>query len=284
MSENPTEPKQERPLGQLFTKVYRDRGEAHHDDPRFRVQVHQAFCELLGKQDFEAAQYLRGTAGIELPPQISSYFQWETYFKKCSVEDLLDLITHIARFAEGLRPSSKRSNWVERVQQAIETHNMAFEIDVRGGMHHKVDAAFQRSAEMTLSCLADGKFEAARSEVEAALDFLTQTRPDPKMAVVNVFMAAENVFKLVAGTETALTKSSITQDLRRLCQKRSADIDPVANRSINSLISSVGDWVDACHPYRHGQKDTGIVAPPIDLAIALVTTGIDHIRWMVSLA
>ena len=130
-----------------------------------------------------------------------------------------------------------------------------------------------------------GNVEMAVDAMKAgAFDFLTKVPPDTKMAVVNIFLAAENIFKLVIGTNSDLTNSSFEKGFRPIVQRLYAGKDQTANRSASSLVSSAADWVDACHQYRHGQQDTNIVAPPMDLAIALVASGADHIRWMVSLA
>ena len=51
----------ERPLGQLFSEVYRDRGDPVDDDPRFRVQVVALFEKVIGhKAHGDIASLLKG--------------------------------------------------------------------------------------------------------------------------------------------------------------------------------------------------------------------------------
>jgi len=278
----------DRPLGQLFTEVYRSRGEPRQDDERFRIQLHQAFTDIFHERDKSGfAKYLRSEAGVEVEYHwgaTAAVFHWIEYFKGCSLEDLLDLVTHLVRFAESRRLDTQVESWLESVHRALVNRNLAYDVDGRGGMHHQVDAAFQRSKELTLSCLATARFHGARTETEASFDFLTNVHPDRKMAVVNIFLAAENVFMLIAGTGTPLTSASSEREIRPIIQRRYAGLDPTANQSANKVISSFADWVDACHPYRHGQMNPQIVAPPEALAIILVTQGADFIRWLVSLS
>lgn len=274
-------------MGRLFTEIYRERGEARNDDIRFRVQLQQSFQDTFNSVTGEFARYLRATAGIQTPSGCGStsiFYKWEEFFLECHLDDLLDVITHAAEFARTQRQFHLAERWVGCVNRALETRNMAYEVDDRGGVHHKIDTAFQRSTEMTLACLSAARFDAARGEAEAAFDFLTKVHPDTKMAVLNIFLAAENVFKLVIGTNSDLAKGSFEKEFRPIVGRLYAVKDQTANRSAGCLVSSASDWVNACHQYRHGQQETEIVAPPMDLAIALVTTGADHIRWMVSLA
>jgi hypothetical protein len=276
-----------RPVGHLFTKVYRDRGEPRHDDPKFRVQLYHALWEIFSKEYFALGRYIAGQTGVEVPSgqgTMGIYYRFDEYINDCPLDDLLDLLTHVVNFAETKGMRSYGYTWIDRVRAALDTHNMAYEMDRLGGMHHKVDAAFARSRELTLTCLADAKFEAARVDTEAAFDCLTDVHQNTKMAVVNIFLAAECVFKLVLGKGIALTAGGVGKDFRFLVQDKIAGCDQAATQSYNALVSSFASWVDACHPYRHGQKDPNVVEPPMDLAIVLTTQGADLIRWLVSMS
>jgi hypothetical protein len=276
-----------RPLGQLFTDTYRDRGEARNDDARFRVQIHEAFCDIFHDHRTRIASHLRrysGTGPDEHEGFEGYWYDYKGYLiHDCPIDDLLDFITHVYKFARIERREDLAEVWIQRVQGTLSRRRMAYEIDEKGGMHHRVDAAFQRSKELTIACLAGTDFEAAQAETEAAFNFLTTVHFDTKMAVVNIFLAAENIFKLKANTGSDLTKAAVEKHLLPFVQRVFADGDHAVIQSTARLTSSFGAWADACHPYRHGQKNPGIVAPPMDLAIALVTSGADHLRWIVSL-
>ena len=48
----------------------------------------------------------------------------------------------------------------------------------------------------------------------------------------------------------------------------------------NLLLNSIADWINSIQPYRHGQKDPH---PPMDLAIAMVSSGATYLRWLVEI-
>ena len=278
----------ERPVGKLFTDVYRERGEVRLDSDRFRIQLHQAFRDATTRDHgHQFAKFLREHLGIDPPSgqgTMGIYYRWDDFFAKCPIDDLLNVITIIYKFGRATRERNMTDVWLNRIQHALVAQNMAYEVDEAGGMHLKVDIAFHRSAELTLECLAAARFDDASKAVAAAFDFLTHIQPDTKLAVINIFMAAETVFKLIANTGTSLTFGSVDKDLRSVVQARYREGDQAGNQASNAMCSAIADWVNACQPYRHGQKTPDHVAPPMDLAIALVSSGADFIRWMVSLS
>lgn len=276
-----------KPLGQLFSDVYLDRSEPVTDSERFRVQLFAAFQTAVAKNYYYGfVERVRAVAGFDISKNYwsqSTEVSLEKCFLGCSVVDLLDLITHVTKFltSQGLHRNTKA--WIALVNTAIKTQNVAYEIDAEGGMHRKYDLAFAKSRQLTLSCLSESKFEAAHEEIEKAFDCLTQVQPDTKLAVVNVFLAAENLFKIVTNSNKNLTNSEVEKTLRPVIQRSYATASSSAQQSSGQLASSFASWVDACHPYRHGQKDVAITAPPIEIAITLVTAGADFIRWLAGL-
>lgn len=281
---------EERPLGELFTEVYRNRGAANDDSERFRNQVSAGLDDLLARHDhYDFARYLQMTTGLVVPYRRgvdSITYQFDRYVTTCEIDDLLDFVTHVARYFVVKRHAYGEPRvrlWVAHVRAALETQNMNYEIDERAGMHHRVDAAFQRGRELTLACLSASGFEAARMEIESAFDFLTTVPANTKMAVVNAFLAAENVFKVVLGSGANLTETEVRRSLLPLVQRQTSSGDSALRQSATRACLSFGAWVDAAHPYRHGHDEVSVVAPPRDLAILLVTGGADFIRWLVAL-
>ena len=47
------------------------------------------------------------------------------------------------------------------------------------------------------------------------------------------------------------------------------------------MVSSFADWVQAAHPFRHGQRTEVPIVLPDDLAILLISQGASFIRWLV---
>ena len=279
MAETPS-----RPLGQLFTDVYRAKGEPVEDDSRFRVQALALFYTIFNYREHgDIASFLMRRLGIEVPSS-ENYggisYDFDAWFKKCRADDFLNFITMIARVLDG-RPEQER--WISGISLALDQRNMKYELDDAGGVHFRIDAAFQHSKRLTLACLAGADFTAAHEELEKAFGYLTQIKPDTKMAAVNVFLAAENVFKLVAGTKSGLDEGEVGKTLTQLVQRVYAASDDATKQASSRLVQSFAKWASACHPYRHGQNEIELVAPPAEIAITLVTAGADFIRWLAEL-
>lgn len=271
-------------IGQLFTHVYRDRGGAANDSPKFRRQLQAHFSDGMNDNDhYELSTYIARHSGISVTNR-AGYVRFNDYLLACPIDELLDCITLIYRFVVtklGQRPAA---GWLERVQYSFDTHNLAYRVDEKGGVHHKIDTAFDNSRALILTCLSGSKFVAAHDEIQKAFDFLTQQPQDTKMAVVNTFLAAENIFKIVVGANNGLTGPEVKRLLMPIVQKQYSQLDNATKQATGSMVNSFASWSDACHPYRHGQRDVEIVAPPIGVAIALVTMGGDFIRWLVELS
>jgi hypothetical protein len=56
--------------------------------------------------------------------------------------------------------------------------------------------------------------------------------------------------------------------------------DSVMTSTIDKLINSMADWVDALHNYRHGQVSDEPIAPNEELTIHIISTGSSYIRWL----
>lgn len=274
--------KNERPLGQLFTEVYGDKGDPKGDDPRFRVQVSALVDQVLYSYSMQSklAGVIRLRLGLEIPTGYECYL-FDKWVKSVALDDLFNVITLIAIFLRNTRDQEK---WLKGIGNALAQRNLNYEIDNRGGIHPLVDTVFQHAKRLTLAGLVGAEFAAAHEELEKAYDFLTQRDdPDTKMAVVNIFLAAENVFKLVFDTNASLDEAIARRNIQALIQKLYASKDGATLRSAASTAESFAKWVNACHPYRHGHSEVETIAPPQELAITLVTTGSDFIRWLVEL-
>ena len=49
------------------------------------------------------------------------------------------------------------------------------------------------------------------------------------------------------------------------------------------LVDALADWINAAHFYRHGQGSEEPVQPPLELAIAMVSSGGSFLRWIADL-
>jgi hypothetical protein len=273
--------------GKLFSEVYGERGLASQDDDRFRSMIWAAFGNIFRREDHgNIARFVTLKSGMEIACTVgyNAYYHWEEFIKRVSINDLLDVITLILRWVESNPYQDKRGeDWILAVRSALANRQMAYEMNKQGAIRHRVDAVFQRGAELTLACLRGAALEGPRIDVDAAFDDLLKRPPDTKGAAMKIFSAAETVFKLVVQTGSALTNGNASASLMPIIQRLVENGDQAIKQAQPRLVSAFASWSDACQPYRHGQREEDIVAPPMDLAVALVSQGADHIRWMMSL-
>ena len=66
---------------------------------------------------------------------------------------------------------------------------------------------------------------------------------------------------------------------------RLPDIHPngAALEASKQLLNSWSDWVVALQQYRHADRTAEPSPPPTDLAVALISTGTDFLRWLLDI-
>jgi len=60
-------------------------------------------------------------------------------------------------------------------------------------------------------------------------------------------------------------------------------MDGVATKVVSGMCDSFGLWVDSIYYYRHGQGQEEPVAPPIHLAVYIISSGAAFLRWLVEI-
>lgn len=78
------------------------------------------------------------------------------------------------------------------------------------------------------------------------------------------------------------TKKWCSRRLKPIAQKLHSG-NPSAVSFGDQMLEGFAKWVSAGHKYRHGQKTEEPVAPPFDMAVAYVSAGASHIRFLASL-
>jgi hypothetical protein len=108
------------------------------------------------------------------------------------------------------------------------------------------------------------------------------TQPiDTKAAVRDTFEAMETLVKLVTNSHKNLDDKMVKKDLGDMLRKLPEYTEPSGASTISKFIESLADWVNAAHPYRHGQKTEKMVAPSLTSAVLFLSMGAAYIRWLV---
>jgi uncharacterized protein YqgV (UPF0045/DUF77 family) len=223
---------------------------------------------------------LRPAIARELGIPVGYQTPWETYLEGLQLRDVLDLVTVPFRL---MRPGGTydTSRWVNTVQRIFTEENVHYRVDDLGGVHFHFDEEFARNRAAAVAVLRSARFANALDAFESGMAELRKAPPDGKRAIRSVFSAVEGVFRLILPNAPRLGAAEL-DGLVPLEQKLYAE-DETTRRSSAKMLSSLKDWVDAAHFYRHEEGAEEVAQPPLRLAVYIVSTGASHLRWLAEL-
>lgn len=274
-------PDNERPVGVRFSQLYLERGLPARDSARLRVRVDAYFyAEDISDIIKNFAGIIQQELGVRVPSGSWGYLYHE-FFTNSVLHDFLDSITLVWWGLSSRGHTNKASNWLTFVQRAMREENVGYSLDEKGGVHYFVDQEFERNRASAVRSLQSARYLATLVEFEAAHAALDQNPPDGKAAIRGTFEALEILFKLTCGPSNVqrLGTNEVEKNLKPILQKFYAG-DVTAWNSANLFINSFKEWVNAAHFYRHGQKSEEPSPPPIELAVALTSSGATYLRWL----
>lgn len=275
------------PAGLRFSQLYLDRGEPSSDSRRLRVRIG-------GFARHELNPYRDGIRA-ELVKRIGAEFEYfglsthiEAFLKQCQLRDFHDSITVIYDFftrrfqaERSIDLRSVAAKWLQFTKAAFIEENVAYRVDDRAVVRPLIDTEFLGNVESLIRGLDDPRLSAVRAEIEKALQDIDAQEPDPKAAVRAIFEGIEIYAKLVVaqGAVQRLNREAVERHLLPLILARyqgNAPAIAAAKHMANSLL----DWIAAAHVYRHGQRVPQSTPPPVDLAVAFVSSGVAFLRWL----
>lgn len=259
-----------RPQGQKFSQIYREKGEPVDDSMKFRRRLAYA---IHGEEDVDLIDHVRRETGLKIYTDFSPD-QWISVIASLDMDQVLDLITIVSShlFYES---STDARSFIQFVSRAMAEENLQFEIDERGGVHFRVDGAFQASRQAAIDALNRPGQAAARVAFEEAQRALVDHPGDSLTAVRRAFDAVENIFKMTFGT-SRLGETEIQKHLKMIGDAEGCRAGNAARR----INDAFGDWVNACHQYRHAPSEADPSPPPRWLAVALVDGAATYIRYL----
>jgi hypothetical protein len=168
--------------------------------------------------------------------------------------------------------------WREFVERVLREENVGYTVDNNCGVHYFVDQEFERNRASALSILDSPRYGAVRAAFEDAYRHLDSDPRDTKAAVRSIFESLEILTKLMVETKN-LNRWIVENTLKERCLSLVQE-GPIASAVVGGLFSSIADWVDALHYYRHGQAGEEPVSPTEEVAIHIISTGSANIRWL----
>jgi hypothetical protein len=207
---------------------------------------------------------------------------WDSFFTDCELRDLLDSITliHDSILAtEGIRSAIA---WRGLIARIFREENVRYQIDDDGIVHFSVDEEFERARLASLSVLQEPRYQNVRALFERVYLELDKVPPDGKEAIRATFAALEGLFRIMFDRANRLGSDEIQTYLQPYLERKYAGQMPALNAS-QKMARSFKEWVTGAHFYRHEQGQEEVVQPPIELAIATVSSGAAYLRWLAEL-
>lgn len=277
----------ERPVGKRFSHVYLARPDLLQDSERARRRV-AALLTSRNSKDIEGIySILSQELGLD-PVWGISGVDWTSTFKRFETRDFLDFVTLAFRWLTlaKRRPmfeTDANAKWLQGCRRIFDEQALRYEIDDHGGVHFKVDAEFSASTRASIAALGGPRYANARTEYEKAMNALSGSAiADGKEGIRGVFNAVECVYKLMNSKAPKLIAADAIKTLQADVQKVYS-ANSTALRAANKAVNAFGDWIDACHNYRHEEGTEEPSQPPLDLAVELISLGSTHLRWLISL-
>ncbi len=158
---------------------------------------------------------------------------------------------------------------------------MGYRLDDKCGVHYLIDEEFERNKISAIRILQDPQYSPVLAAFEDAHRHLDSIPPDTKAAVRSLFESTEILTKRMV-TTPRLTNKVVKTKLKEIALKIYS-ADQTAQKVVNHLFNGFAEWVDGMHNYRHGQDDPEPVAPPMDLAVYIFSSGTSFLRWLVEI-
>jgi hypothetical protein len=221
-----------RPTGQRYSHVYLDRPVNIRDSARIRKRVVTLFLRLKPTDnagEFRLGQYLQGKTGEDIL-FVNYNYNWWDFFEKKPLDTFLDSITLMFEYW-GRHPNSEA--WRKGCEEIFREEQAAYFVDDRGGVHDRVDQAFQANRALAIEALRGARYAIAAQLLENAYSSLDGAKPHARDAIRNAFDAVETLFKLMTG----MTKigNSEAQKLKPMISRLYASDSTATSTSLRLL-------------------------------------------------
>ena len=263
-----------------FSQIYLQPPELVSDSGRARTRVGALFSDFDEPDRLGMRRFLHRELGV-CPVGPYSH-EFERFLAKAEIRDFLDTITCIYEWLLANNRRVAAAKWLQAVQRIFAEERLRYRVDDDGVVHFAVDENFESTRNSTLAGLVHSRFQGSREAFERAYEHLAEQPPDSKLAIRAIFEAVEIAFRVIFPGAIRIGSEQINQHLRPLLQRRYA-ASATQTRTQQKLASSLAEWIEAIHPYRHGEGDEDPVQVPLDFAIWAISSGAAHLRWLIQL-
>lgn len=275
------------PEGRRFSHVYLRGTELLPDSQRMRNRLAHHIANT-GDSDFRqrVGKLLEQEHGVSLGGS-NPYWpeSWPQIIKKLDLRDVLDIVTTTYGTISHYDPQearARRTKFINGSRRIFLEEEMRYRIDDKGGVHFAVDVAFEATRTSTIQAISSDRYNSVRALYEQAFVHLDNTPPDGKASLRSAFFATEGLFRLMFENSPQFSSAEVARHLEPLVNRLYAGQKPAVNLA-QKLVSSLKDWIDGAHFYRHEPGTEEPAQPPLELAIYMLSEAGGHIRWLAKL-
>lgn len=272
-----------RPQGKRYSFTYSDPKEPVYESRKLQFRAGSYFKDNYNEAAPAIKAHLESELGLAIPPGYS-HTSIRDFLANCQTTEFLEAVTIIA---QGLRliavskpyisSRDAAKAWVTFLQRAFAEENSKFEVDNLGGIHPRIDSAFTIQRVDALKGLAGSRYSAAREHFETAHAALDELPPSANRAIREIFMANEEVFKILCPGATKLEGSDLTRRLAPLIDGMS---DGAENAGLKGMMRGAVHYIAASHSFRHAQGQPDIAPASLETAVYMVASGTALLRWL----
>lgn len=274
----------ERPTGQRYSHLYLEPGNPVYESKRLQKRVSAFFASNFSGHGAVAYDLIEQEIGVSIPYIGDSIDSVTEFLRTCSTDIFLDSITVICRaltesderYGHGNR---SRSQWLTFIQRAFSEENSKFEVDVRGGVHPRVDAEFNAQRIATVKGLGDRRYIRIREHFEHVHEALAEIPPATNRAIRESYLANEEALKTLSPGATFETKA-LPHVLNPILESVHSGPELI---SLRLMVKAIGDFIAASQQYRHAQGKPTDPQASMETAVLMISTATFSLRWLLAL-
>ena len=272
------------PIGQRFSHLYLADDSLSKDSARMRRRMGSCFDLFFDGKDVTLGKYLEQELGIQVVKQNygRTYVLWTDFCSGAELRDVLDAITLSLKIGDDIIGTHANGLLRIKLDRILAEEMVGYALDDSGGVHPKLDGAFDAVRATLVDGLSRKIFQAAHEHLKSVDSAMLADPMDGRMAIRGVFDVVENIFKQAFPGVTHVNSSAIANSLRPKIEVL-YESSIQEKRTALKLADGFKTWVDTAHFYRHAAGQPEPEQPSEETAIHMVFQGFSIARWLLEI-
>lgn len=260
----------EEKIGRPYALNYQRPTTPTPDSSNARLRLYRALVWLCeGEIPTDLKYEYEFGSGFSMPPEINSEVDYERFFLKAGINDLITFLTYPYSYFIGIRKKPFALKWRDKVREIFDDHNLGYYVDDECGIHPSIDHEFSQNVQSTIAALNHPDYAGVQIQFKKALVSLERKPTDCREAVSSAFFALETLSKRINKINAALGPEYVDKVyLPLIIEIRTDEHEKDAYRL---AIAGAKSLINAGQMYRHGQDKIEDHQPSLDFAVFYVS-------------